>query len=81
SAVTGQGDAESAAAVTTMCVEAFGEASEQLGMGAVQQWCLVGPSNALYATHRQEQVRLALGSASDNAFSILGRLFDDEEES
>ncbi|MEO1337989.1 MAG: DUF4388 domain-containing protein, partial [Myxococcota bacterium] len=79
-AVTGQGDAESAAAVAALCISAFGVASEQLGLGAVEKWCLVGPSNALYAAHQDDdKVRLALGSASDNAFSILGRLFDEEE--
>ena len=74
----GQGDAESTAAVSTLCTKTFRAAGDQLGWGGLEGWCVVGPSKALYARHGDGRVRLALGAGSDNAFSLLRQVFTKE---
>ena len=77
--VHGEGDAENAAAVATLCRTALDSVGQQLQLGRVQSWCLLGQAYALYTHHRGSKSRLALGAASDNAFRFLGDLLKEDD--
>ena len=72
----GEGDAESTAAVATLCRTAFSAAGESLGLGPLSAWCVVGDQTALYTQHQPGRSCSALASASDHGFRILGQLFE-----
>ena len=75
----GDGDAESTAAVATLCQTALVTAGKSLGLGALESWCLIGEQTALYAQHGSGRSCLALASASEHGFRILGQMFEPME--
>ncbi len=75
-ASAGDGDAESTAAVASLCNSAIDGAGAELGLGKLQGWSVVGNAQALYCQRTAETSRVGVGDASEHALRHLVKLIE-----